>query len=219
VKQEKEKKSEEPRVAPPNPVAMRRAIADFLAAAGLDPTDALVRDTPSRVARVWTSEFLDGYGMSPEKILQGSAYKLPRSSRAELVVVADLRFHSICPHHLLPYEGRAHLAYQPSKTVVGFGRLTQLVDCFAHRLVLQEALAQNVASALYRILDCSAAACIVEARQACLRLAEHGQSDARTFSEAYEGALSRPGDLRRELWARLGTRRPQSEPFEGRESE
>lgn len=185
---------------------MASAVRDFLRAAGLPLSDANLVDTPERVAEAWVSEFLDGYARTPEEAL-GESFPAPPNSSGELVVVTDLRFHSMCPHHLLPYEGRAHVAYVPGKQVVGFGRLSALVDCFAHRLILQEDLARLVASSLARVLNSPATACILEARQACLRLRGDKQRDAVTHAEAYEGQLRRDGALRRELWTRLGMQR------------
>jgi len=193
-------------VRAPDTSAMARAVADFLRAAGLDLQDIHLADTPSRVTEAWVSEFLDGYGRTPEEAL-GEGFPVPRGSSRELVVVTDLRFHSMCPHHLLPVTGRAHVAYVPGQRVVGFGRLSALVDCFAHRLILQEDLARDVARSLAQVLGSPATACIIEAEQACLRLRGNKQRDAITHSEAYEGALRRDGPLRRELWARLGSRR------------
>jgi GTP cyclohydrolase IA len=183
---------------------MAQAVQDFLRAAGLPlETDPNLQRTPTRVAEAWMTEFLDGYAMTPEEAL-GETFPAPPASAGEMVVVTDLRFHSMCPHHLLPYEGRAHLAYVPGKTVVGFGRLGSLLNCFAHRLILQEDLARCVAGAMAQVLGSPAAACIVEAKQACLRLRGDEQRDAVTHVEAYEGLLRKEGPLRRELWARLG---------------
>ncbi|WP_244237155.1 GTP cyclohydrolase I, partial [Corallococcus llansteffanensis] len=195
-----------PRAVRPDPVAMARAVRDFLTAAGLPLQDENLVDTPTRVADVWANGFLDGYGRTPEEAL-GKTYPAPPNSSGEIVVVSDLRFHSMCPHHLLPFTGRAHVAYVPGTRVVGFGRLAALVDCFAHRLILQEDLARQVAQALARVLNSPATACILEAEQACLRLRADHQRDAVTHAEAYEGLLRRDGPLRRELWARLGARR------------
>ncbi|WP_434380765.1 GTP cyclohydrolase I [Melittangium boletus] len=182
---------------------MAAAIQAFLDAAGVKTEgDPNLAQTPERVAEAWTEEFLDGYGRTPEEAL-GELFPAPRDSVGELVVVTDLRFHSMCPHHLLPVAGRAHVAYVPSKQVTGFGRLGELVDCFAHRLILQEDLAREVAQSLARVLDSPATACIIEAEQACLRLRGPRQRDAVTHSEAYEGLLRGDGALRRELWARL----------------
>lgn len=185
---------------------MARAVAAFLDAAGLSRMDPNLAQTAERVADAWADEFLEGYSQRPEDAL-GETFPAPRGGGGELVVVTDLRFRSMCPHHLLPYSGRAHVAYVPSGRVVGFGRLAALVDCFAHRLILQEDLAREVAGSLARVLGSPATACILEAEQACLRLRGDEQSLAVTHVEAYEGRLRKEGALRRELWARLGARR------------
>ena len=186
---------------------MAGAVAAFLEAAGLPAGDPNLTRTPDRVAEAWASEFLAGYRTTPEEAL-GETFPAPRGGGSgELVVVTGLRFHSMCPHHLLPYAGVAHVAYVPKGRVAGFGRLSALVDCFAHRLILQEELAREVASALSRVLGSPATACVLEAEQSCLRLRHRGQVDAVTHAEAYEGRLQKDGPLRRELWARLGAKR------------
>ena len=181
---------------------MRRAVQAFLEASGL-PDDPELKETPARVAEAWAQTFLDGYGRDPESVL-AERIPVPEGSEGELVVVTGLRFHSMCPHHLLPVEGRAHLAYVPGEFVVGFGRLAALLDTWAHRLILQEHLARNVARSLARGLESPGAACILEAHQACLRVRGEEQRDAVTHVEAYEGVLRKDGMLRRELWARIG---------------
>ncbi len=185
----------------PDLEGMRRAVQAFLTASGL-PEDPELKDTPARVAEAWAEHFLDGYGRDPDAVLAGRI-PVPDGSRGELVVVTGLRFHSMCPHHLLPVEGRAHLAYVPGEFVVGFGRLAALLDTWAHRLILQEHLARGVARSLARGLESPGAACIVEAHQACLRVRGEEQRDAVTHAEAYEGVLRKDGMLRRELWARI----------------
>lgn len=185
---------------------MQRAVKDFLKAAGMDLNEENLRETPARVAQAWAHEFLDGYQVTPQSAL-GESFAAPKGGNGELVVVTGIRFHSMCPHHLLPVEGRAHLAYAPSDKVVGFGRLSTLLDCFAHRLILQEELAREVARALANVLKSRATACILEARQACLRVRGEEQCDALTHVEAYEGRLKRDRGLRRELWSRLPAER------------
>lgn len=193
-----------PRVA--DPQAMKRAVADFLRASGADLKDPNLSQTPERVTAAWMDEFLDGYRQDPKDAL-GEQYPAPSDSGGEMVVVTDLRYRSVCPHHLLPYEGVAHIAYVPGPTVVGFGRLSTLLDCFAHRLILQEDLAREVARSLATLLKSPATACVLEAEMTCLRLRGEQQQHARTHAEGYEGRLRREGPLRRELWARIGSRR------------
>jgi GTP cyclohydrolase I len=185
---------------------MEKAILDFLRASGADLADPNLTQTPERVVSAWLDEFIDGYERSPEEAL-GERFPAPKDASGEMVVVTDLRYRSVCPHHLLPYEGVAHIAYVPGKSVVGFGRLGALLDCYAHRLILQEDLAREVASALSRILGSPATACILEANMSCLSLRGQAQQHARTHAEAYEGRLRRDGPLRRELWVRIGGRR------------
>jgi GTP cyclohydrolase I len=190
------------RRAGPDRARMEAAIGEFLDAAGLDRADENLRETPARVTEAWVAEFLDGY-RSTAKVALGERYRLSRRSNRELVVVTGLRYRSMCPHHLLPYSGRAHIAYVPNTHVVGFGRLAALLDTFAHRLILQEELARQVASALVKELGSAGAACVLEAEQACLRLRGGEQREAITHAEAYEGVLEEDR-LRAELWARIG---------------
>src|SRR5262249_37209252 len=150
------------------------------------------------VARAWREDFLDGYARDPADLL-GRTTPFARKGARELVVVTHLRFHSVCPHHLLPWEGVAHLAYVPSQRVVGFGRLAAVLECLAHRAVLQETLAREVAKTLYRALPSRGAACVLEGRQPCLSLRGKRPHEARTHAEAYEGVLRRDSGLRREL--------------------
>ena len=193
-----------------NRPAMRRAVRDFLTAAGLKLTDPNLAQTPNRVTEAWAGEFLDGYAQSPAEVL-GERFPVSRAAKRELVVVTDLHFRSMCPHHLLPYSGRATVAYLPGKSVVGFGKLASLVDLFAHRLILQEELARQVALALRKHLRSPGTACVLEAEQTCLRLRGGHQHDAVTHAEAYEGKLQRDSALRRELWARIGKKKARSE--------
>jgi GTP cyclohydrolase I len=109
----------------------------------------------------------------------------------------------MCPHHLLPYEGYAHVAYVPSESIVGFGRLAALVAGFAHRLSLQEALAKSIAHTLWTELNAQGAACILQARQCCLRLRKPSCMDAWTHTEAYEGKFKTEKSLQQALWLRI----------------
>src|SRR6202041_2312579 len=121
--------------------------------------------TPERVAQAWASDFLDGYACDPASAL-GELHPAPR---AGLVCVTGLDFHSTCPHHLLPYRGLAHLAYLPAEgggaKVAGFSNLARLVDILAHRLVLQETLAEQIAVALQQGTGGRGAGCVLEAEQ------------------------------------------------------
>lgn len=186
----------------PNQLRMAKAIANFLDALGVDQADPNFANTPERVAYAWATEFVAGYQLSPAALLQ-DRFPVSKRGEGELVVVSGLHFRSMCPHHLMPYSGVAHVAYVPGQWVLGFGRIAALLQCFAQRLVLQEELARNVTDALMTFTQCTGAACILEAQQTCLTHRQGEQHQAWTHAEAYDGLL-REGALRNELWTRLG---------------
>jgi len=188
----------------PNPRAMEKAVADFLQAAGFSLEHSELQKTPQRVTQMWLENFLDGYACSPRQLLEE---RFPSPGReGQMVLVHHLRFHSMCPHHLLPYEGYAHMAYVPSESIAGFGQLAAVLAGFAHRLSLQEDVAKNIAQALWTQLDAQGAACILQARQCCLRLRRPGCVDAWTHVEAYEGTFKTEKSWQEALWLRINSR-------------
>lgn len=193
------------RIRPADPAKMAEGIRLFLEGCGVDLEDPNVRETPERVALAWSEEFLDGYDKDPRAVL-GDFYEERQPAADEMVVVTSIDFQSMCPHHLLPYRGVAHVAYLPAGKVVGFSRLARLVDAFAHRLILQETLAREVAEAIERELDSAGAAVILEAEQTCMTVRGERRSSARAFTEAFSGAFALRADLRARFTRRIGPR-------------
>jgi GTP cyclohydrolase IA len=184
--------------AAPDAAAAAEAIDRFLDALALPPEVRGSQDlegTPRRVAQAWLEDLVDGYRRSPAEIL-GDA--IPSPSR-DLVAVTGIAFHSVCPHHLLPSRGVAHVAYLPGGKVVGFGQLVRLVDALAHRLVLQEDLARAIADALVAHLGARGAACLIDAEQLCMTVRGEKRGSARAHADAWVGALARDGAARRRL--------------------
>ena len=177
---------------------MERAIRDWLVACGLDPAHADLAATPARVARVWSAEFLDGYGADPAEIL---GELVLGEADPDVVVVAGLRFHAMCPHHLFPYRGLAHVAYLPAGKLVGFGRLGKLVECFAHRLTLQERITHQIAEALMQHLGARGAGVVLEAEQLCLALPGDKHDSSAVTTSAFLGAAAERPDVRARLFA------------------
>ncbi len=172
-----------------------RAVATFLDALGLPPEvrrHPEVAGTPLRVAEAFLHEMVDGYGDDPAAILERGVDR----ARGDLVAVTGIDFHAVCPHHLLPYRGVAHLAYVPEGRVVGFGQLARLVDCFAHRLVIEEELARNVTEALMRHLGARGAACLLDAEQLCLTVRGARRRGARAHAQCFRGQLASDAGLR-----------------------
>jgi GTP cyclohydrolase I len=146
-----------------------------------------VRGTPARVAEALRDDLLDGYRCDPARLLAGA---IPHEGD-DLVAVTGIDFHAVCPHHLLPYRGRATVAYVPGGRVVGFGVLARLVDCFAHRLVIEEVLARQVPDALVRHLGARGAACVLDAEQMCLTVRGERRREARAHAQAFAGTMAR----------------------------
>jgi GTP cyclohydrolase I len=165
-------------------------------------SDALA-ETPHRVAGAWLGDLLDGYRRDPAAIL---ADAIPSRKRG-LVAVTGIDFHSVCPHHLLPSRGVAHVAYVPGDRIAGFGQLVQLVDALAHRFVLQEDLARSIAEALVRHLGARGAACILDAEQLCMTVRGGRRPHARAHADAFVGLLERDEGLQRRFLRLAGGRR------------
>lgn len=187
----------------PSATGAARAISLFLDAMGLPPdvrgSEALAL-TPKRVADAWLGDLLDGYRRDPAAIL-GDA--IPARKR-DLVAVTGIDFHSVCPHHLLPSRGVAHVAYVPGDRIAGFGQLVQLVDALAHRFVLQEELARGVAEALMRHLGARGAACVLDAEQLCMTVRGGRRPHARAHTDAFLGVMARDARLQRRFLRLLG---------------
>jgi GTP cyclohydrolase I len=195
----------------PAPALAAEAVSRFLDALGLPPEvrgDPELALTPRRVAEAWLEDLVDGYGKDPAEILSGA---LPSGGR-DLVAVTGIDFHSVCPHHLLPSRGVAHVAYVPGGKVVGFGQIVKLVDALAHRLVLEEDLARQIADALVQHVGARGAACLLEAEQLCMTVRGEKRPGARAHAEAYAGVLSRDGAARRRFEALVRRGRPASIP-------
>jgi len=184
-----------PRPAP-DAAAAEAAVASFLAALGLPPEVRAgpdLAETPRRVAEAWLEELADGYGRDPARILAGA---LPSRAR-DLVAVTGIDYVSVCPHHLLPSRGVAHVAYLPGGRVAGFGQVVKVVDALSHRLVLAEELAADVAGALVEHLGARGAACLLEAEHLCLSVRGERRPRARAHAEAWVGELALDGPARR----------------------
>lgn len=176
--------------------AIERFLDELELPADVRQSDHLA-DTPRRVAEAWRDDLLDGYRVDPAAVLGES---MPATGR-DLVALTGIDYHSMCPHHLLPSRGVAHVAYVPGDRVVGFGQLARLVDCFAHRLVLEEDLARSIADALVRHLGARGAACVLDAEQMCLTVRGERRRHARAHAQAFAGTMARDGALQRRFLA------------------
>ena len=141
-----------------------KLVYDFLLKIGEDPERDGLKGTPSRVTRSWV-ERTNGYKQDPAEILS----KNFEVSHDEMIVVRDIDFYSTCEHHLLPFSGVAHVGYIPKSKVVGLSKLARLIECYAHRLQIQERMTQQIAHSINAVLDVQGVGVIIEAQHLCMQ--------------------------------------------------
>jgi len=177
------------------------AVAEILSAIGEDPARAGLVSTPQRVADAYR-EFFAGLAVDPLDHL-AETVELGDDELSELVLLRDIEFRSICEHHLLPFVGRAHVAYVPGKRVVGLGRLPRVVDTLASRPQLQERLTEEIADALQQGLDPRGVLVVIDAVHGCVSARGVRQAKSSTVTMASRGTLSDPVE-RAEIMALIG---------------
>jgi GTP cyclohydrolase I len=160
-----------------------RAVRELLIAIGEDPARDGLRDTPARVARAFaelTAGMRDDVTRHLSRVFDEGA--------DELVVVRDLRFHSLCEHHLMPFSGRAHIAYLPAEgRVVGVSKLARTVEVFARRPQIQERLTAQIADALAHHLHAPAVGVSIASEHLCMKVRGIRQDEASMITTAWRG--------------------------------
>ncbi len=165
--------------------AVRKLIFDLLNAVGEDPEREGLKNTPDRVARMYT-ELLSGYSTDPERIINGALFNI---NYDEMVLVRDIEFYSLCEHHMLPFIGRAHVAYLPAGKVIGLSKIPRIVDMYARRLQVQERMTRQIADLLQTTLEPQGVAVVVEAMHLCSMMRGVKKHDARMTTSAMHGAF------------------------------
>jgi len=179
---------------------IRRAVTDILAAVGEDPQrDGLLR-TPDRVARMY-GELLAGYRTDPVALVNDALFEV---NYDEMVIVRDIEFYSLCEHHMLPFIGRAHVAYIPNGRVLGLSKIPRIVDMFARRLQVQERLTRQVADFLDELLHPQGVAVVMEAFHMCAMIRGVKKHDARMVTSTMLGSFRTNPATRNEFLANIG---------------
>jgi GTP cyclohydrolase I len=165
-----ETKSEQPKESIAD--LMRKVIAIL----GEDPEREGLRKTPERFEKAM--KFLtSGYHQNLDNVLNGATFSVHYD---EMVVVKDIEFFSLCEHHLLPFFGKAHVAYLPSKRVLGLSKIARLVNMYARRLQIQERMTSQIAEAISEKISPEGVGVIIEARHLCMQMRgvekQHGQA-------------------------------------------
>lgn len=148
--------------------SLQQAITDILVAVGEDPTREGLKDTPARVAELF-HELYSGVGVDPISVLTDARpVETAEGERGELVALRDIAFHSLCEHHLLPFEGFASVVYAPANRIIGLGTIASLVEVVARRPQLQERVGEMIVQALVDSGVASGALAVVSAVHGCV---------------------------------------------------
>ena len=180
-----------------------RAVRELLLALGEDPTREGLRDTPARVARAF-AELTGGLRDDPARHLA----RVFDEGSDELVVVRDISFDSLCEHHLLPFSGRAHVAYLPEGgRIVGLSKLARTVEVFARRPQVQERLTAQIADAISEHLQAAAVGVLIESQHLCMKVRGVRQQNASMTTTAWRGRWRVDAARRAEVAPRLRSAR------------
>lgn len=164
---------------------IRQSVSNMLSAFGEDPGRDGLQRTPERVARMY-AELLEGYRTDPVALVNDACFDVEYD---EMVIVRDIEFFSLCEHHMLPFIGRAHVAYIPRGKVIGLSKIPRIVDMFARRLQVQERMTRQVADFLQELLKPQGVAVVMEALHLCSMMRGVRKHDARMTTSAMLGGF------------------------------
>jgi|SRR5690242_16257790 GTP cyclohydrolase IA len=181
--------------APATPSAFESLVRAMLEQLGEDPAREGLRQTPARVeaSLKWLTR---GYQMSVPDVIGDALYT---ERHENLVCVRDIEIYSLCEHHLLPFFGRAHVAYLPNGRLVGLSKIPRVIEVFARRLQVQERLTDQVADALMDVLEPRGVGVVIEAYHLCMMMRGVEKQNSKTVTSALRGALLQDAKTRDEF--------------------
>jgi GTP cyclohydrolase IA len=178
---------------------MHAAVRSLLLGIGEDPGRQGLLKTPDRVTRMY-QEITSGYQTDPVKLVNGALFDVDYSY---LVLVKDIEFHSLCEHHLLPFFGKAHVAYIPDGKVIGLSKIPRIVDMYARRLQVQERMTSQIANFLEEVLHPKGIAVVVEGAHFCAMMRGVKKPDTSMITRTMLGIFEQDRNLRNEFLAHL----------------
>ena len=174
---------------------MEEHIRSILKTIGEDPDREGLLRTPQRVSQAL--EFLtQGYRMDPEKVINDALFT---EDYEEMIVQKDIDFYSLCEHHMLPFFGKAHVAYIPHHKIVGISKLARLVDVYSRRLQVQERLTNQIATIIMEKLDALGVAVVIEAEHQCMRMRGIQKQNSFVITSTLLGAFRTRQETRNEF--------------------
>ncbi|WP_371230611.1 GTP cyclohydrolase I FolE [Pseudomonas sp. QE6] len=179
---------------------MSRHYREILKGLGEDPDREGLLDTPKRAAKAM--QFLcHGYGQTLEEIVNGALFA---SDNDEMVIVKDVELYSLCEHHLLPFIGKAHVAYIPTGKVLGLSKVARIVDMFARRLQIQESLTRQIAEAIEQVTSAAGVAVVIEAQHMCMMMRGVEKQNSVMNTSVMLGAFRESNTTRQEFLQLIG---------------
>ena len=169
---------------------------------GEDPEREGLEKTPERVSRMY-SEILAGYQTNLDELVNGAIFS---TGNQDMVVVRDIQFFSMCEHHLLPFFGKAHVAYIPNGKIIGLSKIPRLVEMYARRLQVQERMTHQIAETLESILHPLGVAILVEGYHLCAMMRGVRQSEANLATSCMSGVFEQNGALRNDFFNQIHLR-------------
>jgi len=173
---------------------IQKSIISQLQYIGEDPEREGLKDTPNRVIRSW-EELYSGYKARPEDIFK----TFDSGGYNQIVLLKDIEMYSTCEHHLLPFFGKAHVAYIPNDRVIGISKLARLVEIYSRRLQIQERIGEQVTETLMKYLQPKGAACIIQAVHMCMRMRGCNKQNSIMISSSIKGCFMDEPTARQEL--------------------
>ncbi len=186
--------------------AIESAVRSILVNVGENPDREGLERTPHRVAKSY-GELLEGYDMDPEKVVNGALFDVEYD---EMIVVKDIEFFSMCEHHMLPFFGKAHVAYIPGEKVIGLSKIPRIVEMFARRLQVQERLTTQIAGLIEEILEPQGVAVVVEGSHMCSVMRGVKKEHAQMVTSTMLGCFKKNDNTRNEFMQHLRRRQGSS---------
>ncbi len=181
------KYSKDEQYAQESTLAMQTNYAELIRLIGEDPTREGLLKTPERAAKAL--QFLThGYDLNPSKVLMSAMFA---EEYSEMVIVKDIELYSLCEHHMLPFFGKAHIAYIPNGHIVGLSKIPRVVDIFARRLQVQERLTHEILHCIDETLKPLGCAVVIEARHMCMMMRGVQKQNSRTTTSAFTGQFNK----------------------------
>jgi GTP cyclohydrolase IA len=178
------------------------AVETILGQIGEDPTRQGLLKTPERVAKAY-GFLTQGYEQDPVEVLRSAIFD---EEYSEMVLVKDIEVYSMCEHHMLPFFGKAHIAYIPNGKIVGLSKIPRVVDVFARRLQVQERLTIEIRDCIQNTLNPAGVAVVIECKHLCMQMRGVQKQNSHTTTSAFSGVFLESDKTRKEFINLIGSR-------------